>query len=271
MTRVFAGWRGVAGGACSLMAILAIGAFGPSLSYAVTERASLHASFSPNRLGAPTTISFSFDLSTGEGLAPPPLVGIDLQMPAGMNYTTTQLGLALCSAARLQAQGLAGCPANSRLGYGSALVEVPFGTGSGHEIPEVQAVAGPSQSGNLVVLFYANGLYPVSAQLAFAGEVLPDQGDYGSQLKTNVPLVTSVPGGPDVSIVSVTSTIGPAHLIYYKRVRGRRVAFTPRGVSVPERCPHGGFPFAASFSFQDGSSTSATTTVPCPPPKQHHK
>ena len=186
-------------------------------------------------------------------------------MPAGMNYTTTQLGLALCSASRLQAQGLAGCPANSRLGYGSALVEVPFGTGAGHEIPEVQAVAGPSNSGNLVVLFYANGLYPVSAQLAFAGEVLPDSGRFGSQLQTNVPLVSSVPGGPDVSIVSVKSTIGPAHLTYYKHVHGKRVAFSPRGVSVPERCLRGGFPFAASFSFQDGSSTSATTTVPCPP------
>jgi hypothetical protein len=245
-------------------------AFCASSASALTEQAQLQASFSPNRLGQPTTIGFSFHLATTEGLAPPALTRIDLKMPTGMNYTTTQLGLALCSASRLQEQGLAGCPANSRLGYGSALVEVPFGTGAGHEIPEVQAVAGPSNSGNLVVLFYANGLYPVSAQLAFAGEVLPDHGEYGSQLQTNVPLVSSVPGGPDVSIVSVTSTIGPRHLTYYKHVHGKRVAFSPRGVSVPERCPHGGFPFAASFSFQDGSSTNATTTVPCPPPV-HHK
>jgi hypothetical protein len=239
------------------------GALAPK-ALASSEQASLQASFSPDRLGAPTTIAFSFHLMTAEGLAPPPLTGIDLRMPAGLNYTTTQLGLALCDAQRLQAGGLAACPANSRLGYGSALVEVPFGTGAGHEIPEVQAVAGPSQSGNLTVLFYANGLYPVSAQLAFAGEVLPDHGRYGSQLQTTVPLVTSVPGGPDVSIVSVTTTIGPRHLTYYKRVHGHRVAFSPRGVSVPERCPHGGFPFAASFAFQDGSSTSASTSVPCP-------
>jgi hypothetical protein len=77
--------------------------------------------------------------------------------------------------------------------------------------------------------------------------------------------VTSVPGGPDVSIVSVQSTIGPSHLTYYKHVHGRLVAFHPRGVSVPERCPHGGFPFAAEFRFQDGSETTAATTVPCPP------
>ena len=231
---------------------------------AVSEHATLDASFSPNRLGTPTTIKFGFHLATAEGAAPPPLTGIDLQMPAGMNYATTTLGLAICQPAALVAQGLAGCSPNSRLGYGSAYVEVPFGTGAGHEIPEVQALSGPSPNGNLVVLFYANGLYPVDAQLAFTGEVLPDTGRFGSRLATTVPLVTSVPGGPDVSVISVTSTIGPAHLTYYKHVHGRLVSFHPRGVSVPERCPRGGFPFAASFSFEDGSQINAATTVPCP-------
>jgi hypothetical protein len=98
--------------------------------------------------------------------------------------------------------------------------------------------------------------------------VLPDTGRFGSQLATTIPLVTSVPGGPDVSILSVTSTIGPSHLTYYRHVHGRLVPFHPRGVSVPERCPRGGFPFAAEFSFQDASRTVATTSVPCP---AHHR
>jgi hypothetical protein len=240
-------------------------ALAPSAAGAVTEHASLQASFSPDRLATPTTIGFTFRLSTLEGVAPPPLSKMSLQLPAGMNYTTTTLGLALCKPQVLQAEGPDGCPANSRLGSGSASVEVPFGTGAGHEIPEIQAVAGPSTSGNLVVLFYANGLYPVSAQLEFSGEVLPDTGHFGSQLALNVPLVTSVPGGPDVSIVRVQAEIGPRHLTYYKRVHGHRVPFQPRGVAVPEHCPRGGFPFAAEFTFQDSSQTSATTSVPCPP------
>ena len=81
-----------------------------------------------------------------------------------------------------------------------------------------------------------------------------------------MPLVTSVPGGPDVSIVNVQATIGPSHLTYYRTVHGRPVPFKPRGVAVPERCPHGGFPFAAQFTFADASRTSASTTVPCPRP-----
>jgi hypothetical protein len=257
------------GGALLCIALALLVACTPAL--AVTENATLHASFSPNRLATPTTITFSFHLSTAEGTAPPPLTRMDLRMPAGMNYTRTTLGLALCKPAALVEQGLAGCPANSRLGYGSALVEVPFGTGAGHEIPEIQAVAGPSSTGNLAVLFYANGLYPVDAQVAFAGEVLPDSGRYGSQLAATIPLVASVPGGPDVSIVTVTTTIGPSHLTYYKHVHGRRVAFHPRGVAIPERCPSGGFAFAAEFVFQDGSQTTATTAVPCPPRTASHR
>ena len=250
--------------AAGVLACVAMWAADVAGAGAAVEQATLHASFSPDRFGAPTTISFGFHLATAEGTAPPPLTSIDLRMPAGINYTTTTLGLAICQPAALVAKGVSGCPANSRLGYGNALVEVPFGTGAGHEIPEVQALAGPSPKGNLVVIFYANGLYPVDAQLAFSGEVLPDSGRFGSQLQTTVPLVSSVPGGPDVSVVSVTSTIGPSHLVYYRHVHGRRVAFHPRGVSVPEHCPHGGFPFSAEFTFVDSSRTSAQTTVPCP-------
>lgn len=231
---------------------------------AAPEQASLQASFSPNRLGAPTTITLAFELALTGGAAPPPLTAMDLRMPAGMNYTRTTLGLALCKPSVLEEKGIAACPANSHLGYGSAYVEVPFGMGAGREIPEIQAVAAPSKTGNLNVLFYANGEYPVYAQLDFTGEVLPASGLYGSQLATSIPLVTSVPGGPDVSIVRVKTTIGPNHLTYYKRVHGRQVAFKPRGVSVPEHCPRGGFPFEGEFSFQDGNHTTTRTVVPCP-------
>ena len=251
-------------------ALLVCGA-APATAAAVSEQATLHASFSPNRLGVSTTIGFGFNVSTTEGVAPPPMTSIDLHMPAGMNYTTTTLGLAVCNPTSLQEHGIAGCPPNSRLGFGSASVEVPFGTGSGHELPEIQALMGPSSNGNMVVLFYANGQTPVFAQLVFKGEVLPQSGIFGSQLATLVPPIPSVPNGPDVSIVSVQATIGPSHLTYYKHVHGRLVPFHPVGIAVPERCPKGGFPFSAEFAFQDGSHTSTSTTVPCPPARRHKK
>lgn len=246
------------------VALLACGCLPAAAGAMASEKATLKTSFSPDRLGATTTISFSFTVSTTEGLAPPPLTSIDLRMPTGMNYADTNLGLAICSPEKLQKEGLAGCPANSRLGSGSAYVEVPFGDGAGHELPEIQAVMGPSNNGNIVVLFYANGKTPVSAQLVFQGEVQPASGLFGSQLATLVPAIPSVPDGPNVAIISVKATIGPQGLIYYKHVHGKLVPFHPTGIGVPEHCPRGGFPFSASFTFEDGSSTSTSAAVPCP-------
>lgn len=239
-----------------------------SAAVAAEESASLHASFTPNRLGASTTIKFSFEVRTTSGLAPPPLTGLDLHMPAGMNYLNTTLGLALCSRHTLEKQGSSGCPANSKLGAGSAYVEVPFGSGSGRELPAITAWMAPSVKENMVVLFYVNGKTPVYGQFIFGGEVQPATGIFGSQLAAEVPLVTSVPGGPDVSIVRANATIGPQGLTYFHKVHGKRRRFKPRGIEVPMHCPSGGFPFSAQFAFQDGSTTEASTTVPCPSKKK---
>jgi hypothetical protein len=257
--------------AATLVACVSLAGAASAVAAGVSEQASLSAGFSPDTLGKSTTISFGFHLQTSEGTAPPPLTSVVLQLPAGMNYTLTTLGLSICQPAVLQAQGPNGCPPNSRLGSGSALVEVPFGTGAGHEVPAVQAVVGPPKEGNMVVLFYANGQTPVFAQLVFTGEVLPDSGVFGSQLATSVPLIPSVPNGPDVSVVQVNATIGPAGLTYYKHSHGHLVPFRPAGIGVPEHCPRGGFPFHASFAFEDGSQTSASTTVACPLPVVHHR
>jgi hypothetical protein len=249
----------------SFLAIaLSASVLAPAPALAVQEHATLRASFTPDRLGASTTIGFAFTLQTTEGVAPPPLSAVELRLPAGLNYTTTTLGLAICRPAVLLAHGSHGCPANSRLGHGTAYVEVPFGSSSGQELPTIQAFLGPPRSGNMVVLFYALGESPVSAQLVFEGEVLPDRGAFGSQLSTLVPPVTSVAGGRDVSVVRLQATIGPAGLTYYHRRHGHLRPFKPRGPAVPERCPRGGFPFAAAFRFQDGSSTIAQTAVHCP-------
>jgi hypothetical protein len=256
--------------ACALaLALLAIGCLPASAGAA--ETVALHTSFSPNRLGASTTIGFGFTIASTTGGLPSPLIHVSLRMPKGMNYVTTTLGLAICKPENLVAKGLSGCSPNSRLGYGSAFVEVPFGADAGHEIPEIQALMGPPHDGNIVVLFYANGLAPVYAQIVFAGELLPGEGAFGGNLDTTIPEIKSVTNGPPVSIINVNSTIGPHHLTYYKHVHGKLVGYKPQGVSLPTKCPRGGFPFSALFTFLDGSQVPATSKVPCPPPVHHRK
>lgn len=229
-----------------------------------SQTVKLQASFTPDRLGASTTIGFGFTIASTEGGLPSPLTHIDLRMPPGMNYITSSLGTSECNPQRLVEVGLKGCPANSRLGMGSAYVEVPFGENAGHEIPEIQALMGPPRKNNVVILFYANGLAPVYAQIVFQGELVPGDGVFGEDLAAAVPLIPSVTNGPPVSIINVKSTIGPNHLTYYKTVHGRRVGYKPVGVAVPDHCPRGGFPFTARFAFLDGSTVDAVAHVACP-------
>jgi hypothetical protein len=232
------------------------------------ETVKLDTSFTPDRLGASTTIGFGFQIDGPDGGASPPLTRVDLKLPAGIDYVTTTLGLAVCLPAVLEVQGPSGCSPNSRIGFGSALVEVPFGGGSGVETPSIEAFMGPSKNGNIVVVFYANGRTPVAADVVFEGELVPGFGSSSGSLNNGVPLIAGVPEGPDVSIRSVQTTIGPGGLRYFKHVHGRTVSFAPTGVSVPSTCPRGGFPFAADFGFADGSTATATSTVPCPPPRR---
>jgi hypothetical protein len=242
-------------------------------SAGAAQTVTLHTSFSPDRLGASTTIGFGFQIADTGGGLPAPLSSLSLHLPAGIDYVTTTLGLAICQPANLLAYGLAGCSPNSRLGFGSALVEVPFGTGSSQEIPEIQALMGPPNpnNGNIVVLFYANGQEPVYAQIIFQGELVSGSSTLGGSLNAAVPLIPSVPNGPPVSILKVQFTIGPSHLTYYTHSHGKTIAFHPQGVSVPQHCPAGGFQFSTTFGFADGTSTVAKSVVPCPPPTRRHR
>jgi hypothetical protein len=244
------------------LSLLLCGCLGAAASAAPTVR--LLTSFTPERLGASTTIDFGFQITGENGQPPVPLTAVDLRMPARLNYVTTTLGLAICEPQRLLEGGPGACSVNSRIGSGSAFVEVPFGNDSGGETAEVQAFMGPPSNGNIVVLFYASGQTPVSAQLVFPGELTPGYGSLNGSLDTAVPLIPSVPGGSDVSILTVHTTIGPGNFLYVKHVHGKTVHFRPRGVALPETCPHGGFRFSALFEFSGGASATASDTVACP-------
>ena len=150
------------------------------------------------------------------------------------------------------------------MGYGSALVEVPFGPRVVFERAPITIVSGPVLNGSISMLFYASGDFPVIANLAFQGLLLSAKGRYGGLLDTRLPLVPSVPDGPDVSLVGLHTAIGPSGIVYREQVGGKTVVFKPNGLLLPRRCPRGGFPFAVRLRFQDGTTARAGTAVPCP-------
>jgi hypothetical protein len=82
-------------------------------------------------------------------------------------------------------------------------------------------------------------------------------------LKLTVPLVESLPGAADVSVVRADVTLG-GNLTYYERRHGKTVAYRPKSVVLPKTCPREGFRFSATFSFLDGTQAVARRTVACP-------
>lgn len=229
---------------------------------AAAAKIALHASFSPERLGDGTTIRVGFQIASRQ--APRPVTAMQLYLPAGLGVANTDLGLETCTLARLEASGLAGCPIDSLMGRGDAITKVPFGSTFVTEKVGITLFSGPLISGDQQLLFEASGSYPVIADVPFAAMVRPDGPRYGALIDTTLPLVPGVPKGPDVALVALRTTIGPAGIVYRERVAGRTISFRPRGILLPRRCPPGGFPFAVRLTFADGSSIGAGAAVQCP-------
>ena len=199
------------------------------------------------------------------GALPPALTGARLSYPGDLGIGLSGLGLATCTEAILQAMGVAGCPANATMGYGEALAEIDLGPSLVEESAPITILRAPDEAGHLALLFYATGTTPVDARVVFPGTLLPAPTPFGGLVDIAVPPIPSVPGAPDVALVRLRATLGPNGVTYYERVEHQTLAYRPAGILLPNTCPRGGFPFAAEFSFADGSSTNAHTVVPCPP------
>jgi len=239
-----------------LSAVLALCAWVPGTASAA-QTASISTAFTPLRLGAPSTVSLGFEIKAGAGQVPPPLTGVDFHYPSDLGIATSGLGTASCQVAELEAHGPSICPPNSRMGSGSAFVEIPVGGEVRTETASIGLVAGPSENGFVKLLVSATGLSPVAARIVMPSLLL------AGDLKLTVPLVESLPGAPDVSVVRVHVTLG-GNLTYYETRHGKRVAYRPRSIVLPKRCPRGGFQFSATFDFQDGTQAEARKTVACP-------
>lgn len=233
------------------------------------QAARLAVSFHPERLGAPTTIFFGFRISSIPPASQMPLTNLSVLLPSELGFATSGLGLENCFLSRLEEWGPGGCPVDALMGRGTATAEIPLEGEMLAESAQIEVFSAPVRNGHLALWVYANARSPVSAELVFPATVVPAAPPYGEAIDTRVPLVPSVPGAPDVAVTRFQMALGTTgsgldRFAYYRTVRGRRVAYTPNGLLLPPSCPHGGFPFEARFTFEDQSTATARTRVPCP-------
>lgn len=228
------------------------------------ETVKLKVGFSPNHLGASTTILVSFAIQSNTSALPSPLTNFNLGLPRGMGLGITTLGEVTCVRPGLEAQGVSGCSGNSLMGLGEAVADVEFGSEILEERAKITLLMGPPVEHHTTLLFFADAQTPAVDEEIFQGQLLPGAGPNSAQLTTAIPIMATVPDGPDVSIVAMHSSLGPRGVTYHRFVNGKRAAYTPIGMTVPNVCPRGGWLFAATFTFLDGSAVTATSRVACP-------
>ena len=251
-------------GICVLACTAGAGGTGLIGTASAAQRVKLGVRLSPERLGKGTTIEFSIQVSAPGKLVPSPLSELDFRYPAKIGLLTSGLGRASCTAAILESLGKGGCPANALMGFGSALLAIQVGREVVHEAGVISIWMGPVSNNQLQLLFYASAVTPASEQLVFGGLLEEANPPFGGSLNTQIPPIPWNPEAPPASIARFAARIGSQNVTYYRRAGAREIPYQPEGLRLPHSCPRGGFPFAGTFTFMDGTTTTTRTSVPCP-------
>jgi hypothetical protein len=220
------------------------------------------AGFSPDKLGVPTNVFGEATIGSTNLPVPAPITHVNVFGPAGV--TLNLEGTGVCTAAKLENIGPSACPADSKAGFGGGLGVYEIAKEIIHESFTLEFFLGNNRPGHVELLIYLNGSSPVSIQLVFTAKVIQEPKPYGLGFSLNVPLIKTLPEASYASAVSSFLTLGAKNVAYYKTVHGKRTLFHVKGIVTPKTCPRGGWPVASQFSFLDGSTVMAKSTIPCP-------
>lgn len=233
---------------------------------AAGETLAVHASFTPDKLGAPTNLSATATFGSTSAGPQSPAVEVTAYGPAGMAVDTRGAGTCTATPAILEETGPSACPSSSRVGFGNGvgLFEI-----AQQLVPEhftLEFFLAPSEHGHLVMLIYVNSSTPASDQKALVAREVRGSKPYGMGITFEIPISDqlTLPGAALGWVEHLSLTLGAANVAYYKTIHGKRKLLHVRGVVLPRTCPHGGFPIEGQVGFADGTMTTATTTIPCP-------
>lgn len=226
----------------------------PAVAAGMTTSVTVAPVLSPDRLHAKGALTLSFHYGGGELGVPSPVRRALLKLPAGLGLDIP--ALRSCSPARLRARGAGGCPPQSKIGSGHALVEARAGSQLISEHVTLWIFLGPLLSFQPTFEVLGEGDTPLRKRIVLSGTVVPDHAPYGEDLLMNIPRIPTLRLEPDASIVALTLTVGAS---------AQRPAHGANTVVVPGSCPPSGFPFAAEFTYADGSTGAASATAACPP------
>lgn len=217
-----------------------------------------------NKYGAGAAVKAEYNIEGKEyGGFPPPLIGVNFYLPKGSILHNT--GFPTCAPATLEpsGRGPGACPAGSKAGpTGKVLGEVAFGTEIVPEEATIESFYAPGGG----IQFFTHGHSPVSLEILSKAHYvqLGGGGGFGPKLISQVPLVETVQGAQDASVMKIVVQAGSA----YKK--GKKTIYYG---TVPKKgqCPKGGFKIKTEVIFANpmnvnltGETVTKEYRAPCP-------
>ncbi len=202
-------------------------------------------------LGAGTAVEGEIKISGTEyGGFPPPITSFTFLAPVGVKLHPQ--GFATCSEAILESHEVAHCPKKSfASSIGSVAGVVSFGATRVHETLTLQGFF--AAGGELA--FYAEGRSPAVIEIIGKASITSGGDGVGPKFSANVPLVETVPGAPYGVVEAGKITVGAAFM-----QAGKLISY----ITLPKKCPRGGFPVRAELTFLIGEPVTVDTKMPCP-------
>jgi hypothetical protein len=198
--------------------------------------------------GRPWVVNLQLGAQVGmdDGSVPEPINHMRFSFTSGAKVHGEAFGT--CTAKIIQDKGSDACPANSRLGTGTAVAEALE-----TKFPaQVTVFNGPGTAASRKLLVYARALDTVV--IVLEGTLKRTSGRFGYVLDIPVPPIHTVGPGNDASITSFQVKVGG-----FGRVAGKRVPF----IEAPTACTGAGWPFLGEFTYADGASGSSAAMIPC--------
>jgi hypothetical protein len=192
------------------------------------------------------TLDVTTLLNTSDGSKASPATRTVVFFAKGIKFNNTKFPT--CDQTALEQNGPSGCPKGSQVGKGSAIVDAR------------PVIAQPIQGQTLgfnakgkSILLYTVTTVPISTSTTLVGKLKKASGKYGFKLDVTIPPLPTLPGQPNATIqkfqLTTKATIKKGKKKY-------------NYVEGPTTCKKS-WPFSGTFSYEDGTSLTATSTVKC--------
>jgi hypothetical protein len=248
----------------AVTALLVCGCLILAVAAWASEVFTVHARFTPDKLGVPTNLSATATFTSTAAGSLPPVTKVTAYAPEGTSVDVQGARTCTVTAVKLQEAGPSACPADSRIGFGSGTAKSELAGEILSAQFTLEFFLAPPENGRRAFLIYVNSDSPSSLQLGLVAREIRGPKPYGIGLTFTIPIVPSLPGAALGWVERALLTFGSPNVAYYRTVHGKRKLQHVKGILTPRSCPRGGFPVEAMVEYANATISTAKTTIPCP-------